>query len=140
MYLDRCLTIYICVCVRACVCAPKTQNTETLPNSANISEPLKKIILTTLLHGASFHQDHLITAQAKDATSASKKNYLSSTETFWQENEWYIFNIYFNVATFLKMGVYIYFIIIIIIIIIIIVIVLSYLWSRIFWDLSLIFF
>ena len=34
------------------------------------------------------------------------------------------------------MGVYIYFIIIIIIIII----VLSYLWSRIFWDLSLIFF
>ena len=34
------------------------------------------------------------------------------------------------------MGVYIYFIIIIIIIIII----LSYLWSRIFWDLSLIFF
>ena len=34
------------------------------------------------------------------------------------------------------MGVYIYFIIIIIIIIII---VLSYLWSRIFWDLSLIF-
>ena len=136
MYLDRCLTIYMCVCV--CVCASKTQNTETLPNSANISEPLKKIILTTLLHGASFHQDHLITAQAKDATSASKKNYLSSTETFWQENEWYIFNIYFNVATFLKMGVYIYFIIIIIIIIIIIV--LSYLWSRIFWDLSLIFF
>ena len=128
--------IYMCVC--ACVCAPKTQNTETLPNSANISEPLKKIILTTLLHGASFHQDHLITAQAKDATSASKKNYLSSTETFWQENEWYIFNIYFNVATFLKMGVYIYFIIIIIIIIIIIV--LSYLWSRIFWDLSLIIF
>ena len=36
------------------------------------------------------------------------------------------------------MGVYIYFIFIIIIIIIIIV--LSYLWSRIFWDLSLIFF
>ena len=34
------------------------------------------------------------------------------------------------------MGEYIYFIIIIIIIIII----LSYLWSRIFWDLSLIFF
>ena len=98
--------IYIYVCV--CVCAPKTQNTETLPNSANISEPLKKIILTTLLHGASFHQDHLITAQVKDATSASKKNYLSSTETFWQENEWYILNIYFNVATFLKMGVYIY--------------------------------
>ena len=124
MYLDRCLTIYIYVCV----CAPKKQNTETLPNSANISEPLKKIILTTLLHGTSFHQDHLITAQAKDATSASKKNYLSSTETFWQENEWYIFNIYFNVATFLKMGV------------IIIIIVLSYLWSRIFWDLSLIFF
>ena len=38
------------------------------------------------------------------------------------------------------MGVYIYFIIIIIIIIIIIVIVLSYLWSRIFWDFTLIFF
>ena len=36
------------------------------------------------------------------------------------------------------MGVYIY--IFFIIIIIIIIIVLSYLWSRIFWDLSLIFF
>ena len=50
----------------------------TLPNSANISGPLKKITLTTLFHGASFHQDHPTTAQAKDATSASKKNYLSS--------------------------------------------------------------
>ena len=55
-----------------------TQNTETLPNSANISGPVKKITLTTLFHGASFHQHHPTTAQAKDATSASKKNYLSS--------------------------------------------------------------
>ena len=55
-----------------------TQNTETLPNSANISGPLKKITLTTLFHGTSFHQDHPTTAQEKDVTSASKKNYLSS--------------------------------------------------------------
>ena len=50
-----------------------TQNTETLPNSANISGPLKKIPLTTLFHGTSFHQDHLTTAEGKDAISASKK-------------------------------------------------------------------
>ena len=56
-----------------------TQNTETLPNSANMSGPLKKIALTTLFYGTSFHQDHPTTTQAKDATSASKKNYLSST-------------------------------------------------------------
>ena len=56
-----------------------TQNTETLPNSANISGPFKKITLTTLFHGASFHEDHPTTVQAKDATSASKKYYLSST-------------------------------------------------------------
>ena len=55
-----------------------TQNTETLPNSANTSEPFKKMTLTTLFHGASFHEDHPTTAQAKDATSASKKNCLSS--------------------------------------------------------------
>ena len=56
-----------------------TKSTETLPNSANISGPLKKIKLTTLFYGTSFHQDHPTTTQAKDATSASKKNYLSST-------------------------------------------------------------
>ena len=50
----------------------------TLPNSANISGPLKKMTLTTLFHGTSFHQDHPTTAQEKDATYASKKNYLSS--------------------------------------------------------------
>ena len=57
-----------------------TQNTETLPNSANISGLLKKITLTTLFHGASFHQDHPTTAQTKDATSASKKNCSSSAD------------------------------------------------------------
>ena len=56
-----------------------TQNTETLPNSANISGPFKKITLTTLFHGASFHEDHPTTVKANDATSASKKYYLSST-------------------------------------------------------------
>ena len=55
-----------------------TKHTEILPNSANISGPIKKRTLTTLFHSASFHQDHPTTAQAKDATSASKKNYLSS--------------------------------------------------------------
>ena len=33
-----------------------------------------------LFHGASFHQDHPTTAQGKDATSASKKNYSSSAD------------------------------------------------------------
>ena len=37
------------------------------------TEPLKKITLTTLFYGTSFHQDHRTTTQAKDATSASKK-------------------------------------------------------------------
>ena len=58
--------------------APLKHSTETLPIPANISGPLKKITLTTLFHGASFHQDHPSTALAKDATSDSKKNYLSS--------------------------------------------------------------
>ena len=53
------------------------QNSETLPNSANMSGPLKKITLTTIIHGASFHQDRPTTARTKDATSASKKNYSS---------------------------------------------------------------
>ena len=58
--------------------APLKHSTETLPIPANISGPLKKITLTTLFHGASFHQDHPSTVLAKDATSDSKKNYLSS--------------------------------------------------------------
>ena len=53
------------------------QNSETLPNSANMSGPLKKITLATIIHGASFHQDRPTTARTKDATSASKKNYSS---------------------------------------------------------------
>ena len=40
---------------------------------------LKEITLTTLFYGTSFHQDHPTTTQAKDATSTSKQNYLSST-------------------------------------------------------------
>ena len=51
-----------------------TQNSETL---ASMSGPLKTLTLTTIFHGAPFHQDHLTTAQTKDATSALKKNYLS---------------------------------------------------------------
>ena len=50
-----------------------TQNTAILLNSANLSGPLKKITLTTLFYGISFHQDNPTTAQAKDVTSASKK-------------------------------------------------------------------
>ena len=53
------------------------QDSETLPNSASISGPLKKLTLTTIFHGVSFHQDHPTTAQTKDATSASEKNYSS---------------------------------------------------------------
>ena len=47
-----------------------TQNSETLPNSASISGPLKKIILTTIFHGPSFYEDCPTTVQTKDATSA----------------------------------------------------------------------
>ena len=38
---------------------------------------LKEITLTSLFHGASFLQDHPTTARGKDASSTSKKNYLS---------------------------------------------------------------
>ena len=55
----------------------KTQNSETLQNSASISVPLKKITLTAIFHGAFVHQDHPTTAQIKDATSTSKNNYSS---------------------------------------------------------------
>ena len=43
----------------------------------SVSGLLKKITLTTIFHGASFHQDRPTTAQTKDATSALKKNYSS---------------------------------------------------------------
>ena len=62
------------------------QNTETLPNSASIFGPLKKITLSTLFHGTSFHQDHPTTAQEKDVTSASKKNYLSSANLIYHHS------------------------------------------------------
>ena len=52
-----------------------TQNSETPPNSASISGPLKKITLAPIFHGASFYQDRPTAAQTKDATSTSKKNY-----------------------------------------------------------------
>ena len=50
-----------------------------------MSGPLKKITLTTLFPGASFHEDHPTAAQAKDATSALKKNYLSSADLNYHE-------------------------------------------------------
>ena len=53
------------------------KDVETLRNSASIHGPLKKITLTTLLHGTPFHHDHPTAAQTKDATSASKRNYSS---------------------------------------------------------------
>ena len=64
-----------------------TQNSETLPNSASISGLLKKITLTTIFHGASFHQDRPTTAQAKDATSASKRNYSSFVDPNYHHSE-----------------------------------------------------
>ena len=48
--------------------------------------PLKKITLTTLFYGTSFPQDYPTTTQAKDATSASKKNYLSSTNLHYHHS------------------------------------------------------
>ena len=66
-----------------------TQTLETLPNSASISGLLKKITLTTIFHGASFHQDRPTTAQTKDATSALNKNYSS----FADRNEHHSINV-----------------------------------------------
>ena len=43
----------------------------------DISGPLKNITLSNLFHGASFLQHHPTMVLAEDATSASKKNYLS---------------------------------------------------------------
>ena len=43
----------------------------------DISGPLKKLTLSNLFHGSSFLQHHPTMVLAEDATSASKKNYLS---------------------------------------------------------------
>ena len=51
-----------------------THASEAILNLANISGPSKTARKTTLFHGAFFHQSHPTTAQARDATSASKKN------------------------------------------------------------------
>ena len=51
-----------------------TPNTETPPNSANISGPSKTTTSNTLFPGAFSHRTRRTTAQAKDVTSASKKN------------------------------------------------------------------
>ena len=52
----------------------------------NTSRLLKKITLTTSFHGASFHQDHLTAAQAKNANSVSKNNYSSSTNPNYHQS------------------------------------------------------
>ena len=51
-----------------------TLNTETPPNSASISGPSKTTTSNTLFPGAFSHRTRRTTAQAKDVTSASKKN------------------------------------------------------------------
>ena len=51
-----------------------TPNTETPPNSASISGPSKTTTSNTLFPGAFSHRTRRTTAQAKDVTSASKKN------------------------------------------------------------------
>ena len=51
-------------------------------NSTELSKhiwTLKENNIDHFIYGTSFHQDHPTTVQAKDATSASKKNYFSST-------------------------------------------------------------
>ena len=52
-----------------------TPNTETPPNSASMSGPSKTTTPSTLFPGAFSHRTRRTTAQAKDVTSASKKNY-----------------------------------------------------------------
>ena len=51
-----------------------TPNTQTPPNSASISGPSKTTTSNTLFPGAFSHRTRRTTAQAKDVTSASKKN------------------------------------------------------------------
>ena len=53
------------------ICCDRGKNREIILSSG----PLKKVTSTIIFHGASFHQDRPTTAQTKDATSASKKNY-----------------------------------------------------------------
>ena len=50
-----------------------TKNTETRPNSANISGLLNTRTLTILFHGVSFHQAQPTIGQEKDAISALKR-------------------------------------------------------------------
>ena len=52
-----------------------TQNTGTLPNSVNMSVPLRTTTLTILFHGVSFHLAHPTAVQVKDVTFASKRNF-----------------------------------------------------------------
>lgn len=52
-----------------------SQNTGTLPNSANISGPLETGMLTTLFHGVLFHLVHPTTARVKDVVSVLLKNF-----------------------------------------------------------------
>ena len=51
-----------------------TRNTESPPNSASISGPLKTTTSNTLFPGASSNRTRRTTVQAKDVTSASNKN------------------------------------------------------------------
>ena len=53
------------------ICCDRGKNREIILSSG----PLKKITSTIIFHDASFHQDRPTTAQTRDATSASKKNY-----------------------------------------------------------------
>ena len=51
------------------------ENTETSPNSANMSGLLKTRTLTTIFRGVSFHHAQTTIAQVKDAISALKRNF-----------------------------------------------------------------
>ena len=60
--------------LKALISSHATPNTETPPNSASISGPSKTTTSNTLFPGAFSHRSRRTTAQAKDVTSASKKN------------------------------------------------------------------
>ena len=67
--------------------------------TASISGLLKKITLTTIFHGASFHQDRPTTLRTKDATSVSNKNCFNALSTVPREN---------RLADFLYIYIHIY--------------------------------
>ena len=74
LYQLKCIYIYIYIYIISYFPLVQCRHVK---EERDISEPLKKLTLSNLFHGASFLQHHPTMVLAEDATSASKKNYLS---------------------------------------------------------------